>query len=120
MTDPFLEGSLDRSGRAGQRAGGGAGESGEIESSTKGRKRDAAEALEGEGTTIDVAEEAEKAAVAIAASCAVPPALRVVADEPAVIAAYATAPVFPRWETPEGAAEGAGPGAEDSGDAGGD
>lgn len=120
VTDAFLEGSLDQSDRAEQRAGRGEGESGITQSSATGQKRDAAEALEDGETTMDVAKEAEKAAVAIAASYAVPPALRVVADEPAVIAACATAPIFPRWENPEDAAEGAGPGTEDSGDVSGD
>lgn len=115
------KGSSDESGRAERRAGGGEGGSA-TELSTKAQKRGVAELLEEEAITTDIAEEAEKAAVAMAASCAVPAALRVVADAPAVTPAAATGPVFPPW--PATAAEGAAdPGAavtatddEDSGD----
>lgn len=87
--------------RAERRAGGGGVGSSATELSAKVRKRDVARLVEDEATTADIAQEAERAAVAIAASCVAPPALRVVADTPAAAAAGgSTVPVFPQWSAP--------------------
>ena len=97
---PLMKGSSDESTRTERRPGEG-GEGLPTDWSAEDRKPDVAEILEAEATTIDIAEQAEKTAVAIAASCAAPPALRVIADEPAVTAAgFATVPVRPTMASP--------------------
>lgn len=94
----LMKGASDESSGAERRAG--EGSANEL-TSAKARKRDVARLSEEEATTTDIAQEAEKAAVAIAASCAVPPSLRAVVDKPGATAAGGTTvPGFPRWPAP--------------------